>query len=427
MNFLSKEKTINVILLWLLIVSVSPFVFEKMGLFPPKIFIYILIPIMAYRLLTQHIIVRDRFLVFILLVQALYFACFYFVHQSQGYLFTSMAFMVVLVAYLFMERFVDEKSMMRIIYLLMVMMAFGAMIAFFLAFTGKLQPTILFERAPGDEVYNFWFTFTNSAYQFGNKYVIRPAGLFIEPGELGFFIIHALLLNKLSFKNQKVEACLLFLGLFTISLAYYVSFLVYYLLLFDKVSTKKRLYSTMILTFAVAAFVVYIFSLKDAGNESMVYHYTIGRFSLRGDHVVTGFSGRLNIFTDYWELFLQAPFLGYGTEVALQKAPWSNATILGPLIADGVIGSVVFFLHILYLFWLSLKKALSHSGTLALKVSFILLLNYLQRPYVTSVFVYVIILMMIHCVSGDYGDLAGTELTFFRRRRLNHEGSISHD
>ena len=54
------------------------------------------------------------------------------------------------------------------------------------------------------------------------KYILRIAGFFDEPGTMAFFLVFALLINKVVFNSKKNEILILISGFFTFSLAFYI-------------------------------------------------------------------------------------------------------------------------------------------------------------------------------------------------------------
>ena len=71
-----------------------------------------------------------------------------------------------------------------------------------------MQPIARFVNPDGRTAYNFIFTFTNSVYFLGGKYLIRYSSYFDEPGALAFYLTLALILNKSLMDNKKVEIVL---------------------------------------------------------------------------------------------------------------------------------------------------------------------------------------------------------------------------
>lgn len=103
-------------------------------------------------------------------------------------------------------------------------------IAFILFFVGALQPLIEFRLPDLRPSYFFGLTCSNAIV--GN--VMRPAGLFDEPGALAFWGVYCLLINKLVFDNKKIELLLIIGLMFTLSMAFYIEIVIYGLLFTQK-------------------------------------------------------------------------------------------------------------------------------------------------------------------------------------------------
>lgn len=394
----TKEQRFDMFLIWLVVLSVAPFVFEDAELYPSKIFVIVIIPYLLCKMMMKGVSLRDRAMMTILCVQSCYYITMYVLYYpTYSYAFASMSLLTIMVLALYSENYIGYDHLIKLTLYVITAIAIAAALGFVLALSGIIQPHVLFERNPGENVYNFWLTFTNISYSFGRHHIIRPAGYFMESGALAFYITHALLLNKISLKNEKIELLLMISMMFVMSLAGYISLALYFILFFEKKTRRRKYIVTAVVVFLVS-FIAYVYSVRNEGWMGMMYHWIIGRFAPGGGVAMSGFADRKGIAEMSWQYFLKAPYFGHGMEYTLIHAPDSIATIIGPLVAYGIFGTGIIFMHVLYLIYTALRAAYQYSYFLPIKIAAILFLNYMQRPFVIHVFVYLIIIMLVHCI-----------------------------
>lgn len=122
----------------------------------------------------------------------------------------------------------------RIYSLLILIILFGAWIGFFLALIGT-DALITFSNPDGRSVGLFSTTLSNTVFRVDGSIIIRPSGIYDEPGALSFFTIAAALLCELTKSLKSRSWLLLTLGLVTASLAHLI-----FLALFSIYKTNKK-------------------------------------------------------------------------------------------------------------------------------------------------------------------------------------------
>lgn len=136
---------------------------------------------------------------YITFIVALFFVFKFIYHDDASYI--TRIFFLLLVAVI-LNCLIRKKQALRFIkandFFLTVQAVLGG-IAFILFFVGALQPLIEFRLPDLRPSYFFGLTCSNAIV--GN--VMRPAGLFDEPGALAFWGVYCLLINKLVFDNKK--------------------------------------------------------------------------------------------------------------------------------------------------------------------------------------------------------------------------------
>lgn len=401
----NMRATSDLVLVCLCVMCVSPFIFDRAFHVPTKIILMVLILIAAIRMMRPLRLRWSSPISLVLLLQAAYFIVLFF---RDSYLvpdlLTSLNFLLILFLNIYILNFVQREELGRIFCIGLIVISLGAAIGFILALTGIAAPHPLFirDQLTGDPLYSFITTFSNQIYRFGPQSIIRPSGVFMESGVLGFYIIHLLLLNKLSLDNKKIEMGLLVLGLFATSLAFYISLILYFFLFMFKFTSKRNVMLSVVLVSLLAVLVMWIYSNKEGGQMEVLYNYTISRIMPTDDRLMAGSTDRLKNIDLSWAHFYSAPFWGHGSSFIGERVQSDvDATIMGPVLSYGLIGTAIIFMHVIYLFLLSLDNIYRFSDFKAFKVAVILLLNYVQRPFVIHLFVYLIIIMMIGSIRRD--------------------------
>jgi len=396
---LLKKSNISLLMLWVVLMSVSPFIFEEIGILPNKIFVIIFIPIMGLLILFKRKISRIKSnVILIVLFQTFYFLIVAIVYQEQRYLFIVFQSLCVAVIILFVHAYIGYEKTIKSVLWVITGISILAVLGFFLALSGILEPIVLFQRGPNEMVYSYVITFTNQIWRLGNTQFIRPSGFFLEGGVLGFFIIHSLILNKLSVNNKRIEILLSVSGIITMSMAFYISLILYFSLYYVN---RRYILKFLVIVIISATTVFAIVQLKNYNSTLNTFYWlTVDRFNFSEDleRILKG-NNRLPIILEGIDHFKKSPVFGSGRTYTFINYPIGVASIMGPLISYGVVGTFMFFLHIIYFSTISFLQVFRR-GSISVddfgKASIILLLNYLQRPFVSSLLVYLIIFLLIY-------------------------------
>ena len=132
---------------------------------------------------------------------------------------------IFLVFSLFLVQLAREKAVDGFVTLataLMVILLGGAIVGLFLAL-GGIQPLFDIPNSDGRPNYFFFTTFSNSWW----GRVIRPSGVFDEPGAFSFMICGVAALRHLRGRDSRVTWMMLIMGFVTLSLAHLVYVLVH--------------------------------------------------------------------------------------------------------------------------------------------------------------------------------------------------------
>lgn len=308
---------------------------------------------------------------------------FYFVMFNDTSYFTRIFFIAL--TYIALTMLLWKNSVSRFLDInckFLAIQGILGVIAFFLVFIGVLQPLISIATEDGYGSINF-YGLTCSNAVFGN--FMRVGGFFDEPGAFAYWGMFALLFNKLTVDNRKLEIVLIISLLFTFSAAYFVLLPIYF---FGFYATKLK---TMILTLLVLAPLMFV-TFQSLSTNSEFLYYTVGRFS--GDRIR---STRYDQSDNAEILFKKAPVFGVGGRNFENMGGDTISDNPYEILAkDGLIGFLITYLPLLYVvfkYWRK-KEVIFTSG--------ILFLDYLQRPFHINEMHYLMIYLFMIVVCYKY-------------------------
>lgn len=249
----------------------------------------------------------------------------------------------------------------------------GGIIGFVLAFIG-IEPIFEFENRDGRLNYLFYTTFTNSYWGF----LIRPSGIYDEPGTLAFFVACIIFFRHIAQKDFRLTWTLLILGFITFSLAFLIFAFVF--LLSERV-TKKKIRVLFISSFIVLLLLIVTGILQEI--MAILNSTILNRLHLDTENV-KGLTGRTSLFENSLNLLVEnkaAIFWGADPDCTLniakciQKYGYISDNPLGPLAQHGIFLSWPYYIFLAVVFYYSLRGR-KHLAFLAVGLLF------LQRPYV---------------------------------------------
>jgi len=277
-------------------------------------------------------------------------------------------------------------------------MGIAGTIVFLLAIAGIIQPYSILTRFGGEgmknsNLYNYILTFSNSVIFYSKYQIIRIAGYFDEPGTFAFYLVHALLLNKISINKKLIEYILIIVGLTSFSLAFYISLGVYLLLFKNRIRIQMRLKPILaiIVILVLISTLISLFPEKTGNVTGLIS----SRFEPSDRHSKKLLKGdsRTEAMRNDFPYFVEKPFLGRG-KIGGSRSP----SIIGLLVNDGLIGFIFIFMHVLYFasksvyFWENKPQL----NSIVIKSSFLLFLNLIQRPFVTGILPYMVYISLIY-------------------------------
>lgn len=392
-----RTQNIGLLLLWALIFSAGPFMFLLIEWYPSRIITGAVSTVFLVALLANRkVVLGDVNILLILAIQAIFFLFAEIYHSDLAYVSLSIRMIAIAVIYMFINTYITISETAKSVLLVMAIIGVLGVIAFFAAATGHLEPVSALIKSNDDLLYNYILTFSNSVFVgLNGMQFMRVSGFFEEPGALAYYLTYALIINKLLLDSRKFESVFVVSGLFTMSLAFFITALIYYSFFYINKRTYKRFLFVILL--AISS-IIYIEQIKDETPLARtIYSITVDRlqFSDDGDGAVIKGNDRVDSFRDGIKYIGEKPLLGYGFTSIFKDANFSNASILSVIVVDGIIGFIFNFMHVLYLFVHILIGKNIHAKVLMAKIFFILAINYLQRPHVNEIFSYLLVVIIV--------------------------------
>jgi hypothetical protein len=303
---------------------------------------------------------------------------------------------IFLIFALFLLQLSDTQAMDRFLTIatgLMLVLLVGGIIGFVLASNG-VQP--LFEISNSDGKSNFFFYTTFSRLQWGN--IIRPAGIFDEPGAFSFMICAVCALRHLYGRDSRVTWLLLGAGFLTLSLAHLVYVIIH------AMAENFRLRN---LAGIIAMLIPIILLAGYLGGFETVEKRLISRATISETGEIVGDNRSWRMLNAATHLSTHPESILFGADPACRfdpnecakKFPMMGENPLSPLAMHGAFISWPYYLVLAILF-----TAPIFGRQYIVSLAFGALL--LQRPYVTvigySLISVLVVATTISCIAGNH-------------------------
>lgn len=248
-----------------------------------------------------------------------------------------------------------------------LVISIGAVIGFIFCFFLNVRPMWSITMSDGRESYLFLTTLTNAYFSGFN--IIRPSGIFDEPGTLSFYLCFVAILREFQHRKSNITITILSFGLITFSLAHTVFYILYLL-------HKKKWILGSFIFIGVISFMTYIGSSEKMNAINAIF---ISRMS--SDDALNE-NARSQMFLNAKNaLSLSVAFFGTKEDGTFNKKSVDDVhgrmgeNPLSPLVYHGLIGSWLFYFTLIIL----LIFALKNPTNAFLYIGYFALL--LQRPY----------------------------------------------
>lgn len=374
----TKKDKILIFLIWSVLISAHPFVFNSiLGVNYMILLMPTVLTLLLYSLLINNF-KCNRTLNILISIQCLFWAIQLGLRSDFSYIsnFIQIFILTLLLCSIssLSKKEVILQSYIKLMYWMVIAGSFTSILLILL----NIEPIITYQNHDNRNGYSWILTCTNAYYKFGNTKIIRYSGFFDEPGTLCFFVLYALLINKLIFRNKKVENVLLFLPLLTFSIAHLLLTSIY--IFFFKLKKIKHFVITALIGIAMVS----IISSTQGTPYYRVYQMTLGRLEVT-DNGLSG-NNRAHLQELATKHFQEALLFGKGKSYYEDNNIFvgDNIAFIGAYY--GIIGYPFIFLLFLYAIYLSLFTNGKFSfSPLIFKLNILLLMTYMQRPSVTNV------------------------------------------
>lgn len=380
---------VSLFFLWCALMSVSPFVFDHAifgNMIKPLFAIFFFLS--AFFLLLKKNIYLP-FQLYIPFCQILFFFAYFVVKVDGFYSALLLRLFFVCGSMIIIHNIFGWKMFIKSFINIMIVFAVLGVIGFFLGLAG-FKPLSTFQNPDTRTAFNYFFTFSNAVLNVGGIDILRVASYFDEPGTFGFFLVFAILCNRLLDFSVKKEFVFIVGGLFTFSLAFYVLIFLYLLLFYFSYKNIGRLFLFSIILMLFFSIIHY--KQDDSPTWKTLHRITLGRLErIEGDTSFVG-DNRSELLKKAYDLWQKEFFWGGSPSVIFEKHGFYGANILAPLADHGFIGGIVYFLPIIYATLVSIMKR----NRKYVFIVVILWLQYFQRPNLSALFEYLCILFIIN-------------------------------
>lgn len=399
MNFIYKlaEKITYRHLLYFLALNVMwPSVFSFMGWLPDfKIGVILLAAICSVIVLSNVRGALPNPVGNIILIQLCTFVLFFVIHSDSSYL-TRCFYLIVATMLLMIQAKRPKMEFVDTYVGWLTIQAIMGAIGFILVYLGILHSFSTFREFDG-HLGRFYGLFT-TAVDFASAGVLRVAGFFDEPGAFAFWGMIALLYNKLFINNKKVEIALIVGLISTLSMAYFIQLALYAYFFYRKNMSKMLTRALLFVTI-----LLFVASISPKLNDSIFgrFQYDTEKGTLKGDNRSRQTAVCFNIWTT-------SPLIGVGTRnlisIGQKTKEFVGANPLVFFAADGMIGQLVLWLPLFYLFILGKYRKEYRSSAIIIFVGF------LQRPYDPTQLMYPLVMLSMYMEGYRCSYIEDTEI-----------------
>lgn len=377
------------LLLWMTLTSTAPFIFFSWPGHPYKLLAFTGLLLMSVQILIK----KDReifdFRIFsIITLQICYYVFASFYHNDFSNLNLCIQLISLFVIVTYINGFIGFRKFVKSYIDVILAMAIGGTLIFFIHLLIGVKPLFVVQYSASGKSYFLWLTTANIFLDDFNIRILRYSGFFDEPGTFALFSFFAIILNKIYFKNKKRELWLITLTVFTLSVGFYVSMIVYFLFFY---LTRSNLKNIVILAFFLSFFSFYIIENKEDGSISKLYEFTFKRFEMDDSGLAE--NNRAPLIKHDKEVFYNYPILGSGT--TQEEIYGSN--LFSVFAQYGVFGSLFYYAFLVY-FGFQIILMNKKDLFFYLKILLLILLNFYSRPEMSSVFTLLIFISIIYYV-----------------------------
>lgn len=385
-----KNNWPRILLLWILITSISPFIFYKWPFHPYKVLTFCCLLLMSFDLLLKKGRIKiNKLYALIILIQITFISIYSFFFPSDRYLNIVIQLVSLQITLIYIKEFINFSFFAKQYIYLIALMGIGGTIIFFLHLFIGVNPIFSVDYSESGTSYFLGLTTTNVYYNWNELRFMRFSGFFDEPGAFALYSIFAILINKLYFKNFRIELTLIITTLFCFSLAFYAFLLFYFLLFYFTLNRFIYVFSAFFSLIILNIFLQNNLDSNPSSNINKIYQASFKRLEFNNDGFAEGQlegSRPQRMKTDL-KTFSKNIFFGAGTSNA------RGANLYSIPAAFGIIGTFFYYLVLIYLIYnlINLSNLFSEPN----KIIFLILINLYHRPELLSFFASLILFLFI--------------------------------
>ncbi|MCV9931275.1 oligosaccharide repeat unit polymerase [Flavobacterium sp. LS1R47] len=368
------------ILLWIFLTSTAPWIFYRWPGHPYKILTFICLVFFILLLsIKKNKLAMPRQIIFLLFVQIAFYFLMLIYHSDVANFNLIVQLISFLITILYIKYFLGFELFVKSFIYIVLITGIGGVLVFFTHLLIGVTPFFVVSYGT-DNSFFLGLTTTNIFIDVGSIRMMRFAGFFDEPGTFGLYALYAIILNKVYFKNVKIEFLLILITIFTFSVAFYFAITVYvFFFYFNKknIGGFFAFFSILILFYVIL--INFDSPIVDKINEMS--------FS-RLEETSTDFSNsnRGELVVNDFKLFSESPILGVG----YSNPKISGSNFFSIFARFGIIGSIFYYLLFIYLFWAIIKiKSFYY-----FKFFVVLLISLMHRPEFSSL----LSLLIFYCL-----------------------------
>lgn len=386
-RFINNNRSL--ILLWLTLTSTAPFIFFSWPGHPYKLLTFAGLLLMTISIFMKSERGMFDFKIFsILIFQICYYVFISFYHNDFSNLNLCVQLVSLFIIVTYINGFIGFEKFVKSYVSIILAMAIGGTFIFFAHLLVGVQPLFEVQYSESGTSYFLWLTTSNVYFDVANIRLIRYSGFFDEPGTFALFSFFAIILNKIYFVNKRIELWLIILTVFTLSIAFYVSMIVYFMFFY---LTRSNLRNIVIIVAVLSVASFYIIKNKEDESIGKLYEFTFKRFEVDDSGLAE--NNRAPLIEHDKKVFYNYPILGSGKT----KEEIYGSNMYSVFAQYGIFGFLFYYAFLLY-FCSQIVLMNRKDFFFYLKILLLILLNFYSRPEMSSVFTLLIFISIIYYV-----------------------------
>lgn len=388
----NTQLVIHLIIVWMCLTSTAPFIFYLWPFHPYKLLTFACLAVMSLLMIRRKNVYLSKKLVIVFLIQIIYFLVISVIFSVYKNINICVQLIACLIIIAYIESYIGFNVFARSYIYIIIFMGIGGCITYFAHVLIGINPIFEVQYSEigyGSKTYFLGLTSTNVYVNRNGIRFIRFSGFFDEPGAFALYAIFALLINKTIFNNKRYEIILIVTTLFAFSLAFYVFLFIYIILFYFRlVNIKYFIIPVLLLTIILIQLNRYSSDNQIINN---INNFTLKRFTATDEKSILSGGSRSTKQKNDRLIFLDNPYWGIP-----DKSKVNGSNVFSTLAGHGILGSMFYYLLLLYFVYLILKKSITFKdASIYLKVFFLIIINFYHRPGFMDSFIVISVYVII--------------------------------